>query len=435
MPVKTLSRYRPPWTDVEPLPASHQLPPGFGLLWAGQGVSEFGTAIAGLALPLLAALHLGADSVQLGWLGAAAMLPWLLALPIGAWMDRVPARPVIVTAELTRAAATLLIPALWLAGSLSLSRLYLLVAVIGLAQVFFETAWGTALPRMVGHGALLAAHSRLESVRSATSVGGPGVAGLLIRAVGPAAALVVDALSYLVSAATAWRALPHGPATVGDQPREPLLTAIRAGLTVITRTPMLRAMALQATIWNSVTGATQALFMLYALRVLGLGPGGIGVLLMIGGIGALLGSTTAPMLLRRLAFGPTYIVLVLVACLGTLLTAAVTRPLPVALALVGVGEFLVGVGIAVTRVQAVSLRQTITPAPLLARMLATYRLLAFGTVPLGSVLGGFLGGALGLRAALLLIAIAGVAAAVPLLLSPIRTLRTLPHTSTEGPLL
>ena len=200
--------------------------PAFGLLWAGQGVSEFGTAIAGLALPLLAALHLGADSVQLGWLGAAAMLPALAARTAYSrrWMDRVPARPVIAsTAAATRAAATLLIPALWLAGSLSLSRLYLLVAVIGLAQVFFETAWA---PRCRGWWSMrpLAAHSRLELVRSATSVGGPGVAGLLIRAVGPAAALVVDARAIRSAPPRPGRALPHGPATVGDQPREPLLT-------------------------------------------------------------------------------------------------------------------------------------------------------------------------------------------------------------------
>ena len=107
-------------------------------------------------------------------------------------MDRVPARPVIASRPNSPCRGNPAHPGLWLAGSLSLSRLDLLVAVIGLAEVFFETAWGIALRRMVGDGRLLAAYSRRESVRSATSVGGPGVAGLLIRAVGLVVALLVD---------------------------------------------------------------------------------------------------------------------------------------------------------------------------------------------------------------------------------------------------
>lgn len=418
MPVNTLHRYRtPPAADTPRLPAR------FPLLWLGQGTSELGTAVSTLALPLVAALALHATPTQIGWLGAAAVLPWLAALPVGVWIDRRATRPVLVVADLVRAAATCLIPIAWLFGFLSFPLLYAIAAVLGLGQVFFDTAWGSALPRLVGQNALVAAHSRLEATRSATGIAGPGLAGLLVRGIGAAPALLVDAASFLVSAVTVARALPAGRSE-HTPPREPMLQAIKAGLAVVWRQPVLRALVSQAAIWNAVNGATNALIVLYALEVLDLDAGGIGVLFMIGGAGAVLGAATVPVLLRRFAFGRLYLVMVSAACAGFVLLGG-------SVPMVAVGQLLIGLGIAVTRVQAVSLRQSVTPPHLLARTLATYRLLAFAAIPVGSVLGGLAGARFGLRPALLVCAALSFTALLPLLLSPVRNLRTLPKFTEE----
>jgi MFS family permease len=401
-----------------------RLPARFGLLWLGQGSSELGSAVSTLALPLVAALALHATPTQIGWLGAATVLPWLVSLPVGVWIDRRPTRPVLVVADLVRAAATCLIPIAWYFGFLSFPLLYAVAAVLGLGQVFFDTAWGSALPRLVGPAALVSAHSRLEATRSATGIAGPGLAGLLVRVAGAAPALFIDAASFLISAVTVTRALPAGPPDE-TTPHEPMLPAIKAGLAVVWQQPLLRALVSQAAIWNAVNGAANALFVLYGLQVLGLDSGGIGILFMIGGVGAAIGAAAVPVLLRRLPFGPLYLGMVIAACVGFLLLGG-------SLPLVAVGELLIGLGIAVTRVQAVSLRQTVTPMHLLGRTLATYRLVAFAAIPVGSVLGGVAGTWLGLRPALFACAALAFTALLPLLLSPLRSLRTLPKITEEG---
>jgi MFS family permease len=419
MPVAATPRLRRPAANECP-----RLPARFGLLWLGQGTSELGSAVSLLALPLVAALALRAGPVQIGWLGAAAMLPWLAALPIGVWIDRRPTRQVMVVADLVRAAVTCLIPIAWHFDFLSFPLLCVIAAALGFGQVFFDPAWGSALPRLVGRDALVSAHSRLEATRSATGIAGPGLAGLLVRWAGAASALFVDAASFVVSAVTVAAAVPPGQVETPAS-REPMMAAVKAGLAVVWQQPVLRALVCQAAIWNAVNGATNALLVLYALQVLGLGSGGIGVLFMIGGAGAVIGAAAVPMLLRRYAFGPLYLTMVGAACIGFLLLGG-TLPM------VAVGQLLIGLGIAVTRVQAVSLRQTLTPPHLLGRTLATYRLLSFAAIPLGSVLGGLAGARFGLRPALLACAGLAFAALLPLLLSPVRNLRTLPKINEEG---
>lgn len=400
------------------------LPTGFARLWAGQTVSGLGAEISLIAIPLLAATTLGATATQIGGLTAAALLPWLLALPLGAWIDRIRVKPVVIAAELTRAAATFAIPAAWALDSLSLPLLYATAAVSGLAGVCFDTGFGAALPRYIPSTALLTANSRLAAAKSATSIAGPGVGGILVRVIGAPLALLADTFSYLVSAYTVWRALPADRTPARPAAGETFAGAIRAGLRHVWSNPALRALAIQAGIWNAVSGASQALFVLYALHTLGLDAGGIGILLAIGGAGALAGAAAIPALLRRTRFGPTYVLLVAVAIAGMLLLATPH------LVTVAVGELLIGVGVAATSVQAVSLRQNLTPTNLFARMLATYRLVSFGTIPLGSLLGGALGDAIGIRSALLAAAIIASTALIPLLLSPIRTMKTLPTKGT-----
>ncbi|WP_018348846.1 MFS transporter [Longispora albida] len=417
MPVNTLRRSR---AEAE----AARLPAGFGLLWSGQAASELGTAVSGLALPLVAAVLLGGSPVQVGWLTAAAVLPWLVSLPVGVWVDRLPVKPILIGAELLRAAATCAIPLAWALDALSFPLLYTVAAVLGAGQVLFDTAWGSALPRMVGRAALVTAHSRLETTRSATSIGGPGLAGVLVRFAGAAPALLFDAATFLVSAFTVARGLPSLPADPGTR-KEPVGAAIRAGIRMVFRQPALRALAMQAATWNMVSGASQTLFVLYALRVLGLDAGQIGLLFMVGGAGAVLGGLATPALLRRFAFGRIYILMVLAACAGMLLYAG-------SIPAVAAGQFLVGIGIAVTRVQAVALRQSLTPAGLLARTLVTYRLISLGTIPLGGVLGGLAGEAIGLREAVLGCGLLACLAVLPLVFSPIRGMRTLPATSEEG---
>lgn len=402
------------------------LPARFGLLWLGQTVSGLGSEVALLALPMVAAVTLGGTATQLGGLTAAYLLPWLLALPIGAWTDRSPARPLLLTAELVRAAAIGAVPVAWSMDLLSYPLLYTLAAIGGTAGVFFETAWGSLLPRITERDALITVNARLAAGRSVTAVAGPGAGGLLVRAIGAPGALVADVASYLVSAFTIWKAIPTASDVPAATSGEPIVDAVRAGLRVVWRHPLLRALGAQAAIWNAASGAAETLFLLYAVRELHLDATAVGVLLMIGGVGAAVGAAATPRLLRHVSFGRVYLGMVALAASGMLLI-----PLAPALPLIAAGQALVGIGIAVTAIQAASIRQVATPPHLLGRTIAAYRLLSYGTIPLGGLLGGVLGDAVGLRVALVVAAAAGCAALIPLLCSAIRTLHELPIEETS----
>jgi MFS family permease len=400
----------------------------FKLLWVGQSASLVGSQVSVLAIPLTAALVLDSTPAQMGVLGAAQWLPFLLfGLPAGAWIDRRARRPLMIVADLGRAATLGAVPAAAALGVLTLPLLYVSAFATGVLQVVFELAYQSYVPVLVGRERLLRANGRLQASASAAQVGGPGLAGILTQAVSAPVAVLLDALSYLGSAASiaAIRA-PERPPADRDGPRVPLRRSIAEGLRAVGGEPVLRAMAAEAGLFNLFETATLTLLVLFATRELGIGAGLLGAILALGAVGALAGAVVADRVQRRWPLGRAMVVAYVAACLPMLLLPT-ARGTAAAVAGVLVAAFAVsGFGVSMSQVYVWSVRQSMVAPGLLARMNAAYRFVVSGTVPLGALLGGILGSVFGLRGGIAVAAAGVVLAIVPILVSPIPSLRGLP---------
>jgi hypothetical protein len=252
----------------------------FRKLWAGETVSLFGSEVSELALPLVAVLVLDADAGQMGLLAAARFAPFLMVtLPAGAWVDRRRRRPVLISSNLGRALLVGLVPLLAGLGLLRMGHLYAVAFAVGALTVLFDVAYQSYLPSLVKREQLVEGNSKLQASASAARVGGPGLGGLLVQLVGAPRALLLDAGSYVVSAASllAIRNREPAPAAEGDgQPRTRLRQEIGEGLAVTYRNPVLRSLAGLAATYNLFSQVIDALLVLYATRELGLSAGSSG---------------------------------------------------------------------------------------------------------------------------------------------------------------
>ncbi len=398
----------------------------FAWLWAAQTVSQVGTQFTAVALPLLAALTLGASPEALGLLAAAAGMPYLLfGLLAGAWVDRLRRRPLMMAADAGRAALLLAVPVAAWHGSLDIALLIVVAFLIEALTVFFDVAYLAYLPSIVPRAQLVAANSRLEATASGARVVGPALAGTFVRLLGAPVATLVDAMSYLVSAALLWRirkpeATPERAAT-----ERGLLGEIGHGLETVWQSGVLRALALSSAMVNLAGFLFLSIYVLYMTRNLGLGAEAVGLVFAAGGGGALLGSLAAGPARARWGVGPVLVASqVLFGLCGMLVPVAVLFP-QVALPLVVAAEFLQWVMVLIYDVNAVSLRQAVTPDRLLGRVNGTMRFIIWGTRPVGSLAGGYLGSRIGLPATLVVGAFGMLIAFLPLLASPIPRLHSI----------
>lgn len=378
----------------------------FRLLLAGQTAAQFGAQISGVAIPLLAVLTLHATPFQLGLVSAAGTLAFaVLALPAGAWLDRWRRRPVLIAADVVRALLLASIP-LWL----DIRWLIAVALLTGAARVFFDVAYQSYLPSVIGRDTVLAGNSAMETARAAGQVAGPALGGWLVLVAGAADVVLLQAVTFAVSALTLVRIKSREPAL----PRQ--RTRIREGLSFVARTPLLRALAIASAAGNFSFGLASAVSVLFAVDTVGLSPAGFGVVLAIGSVTVALGAALTPWLARVL--GPARVAWLVPTACGpvTLLGAFASPGLPVALLVVGTAaaEF----GQIVYAITSVSLRQRICPDHLLGRVGATMRFLIMGVVPLGALAGGVLGELTGPRATL-------VVSFVVLALSPLPVAATL----------
>jgi predicted MFS family arabinose efflux permease len=402
----------------------------FRLLWFGETVSGAGNALALVVVPLLAVTVLRASTFAVAALTAAAYLPWLvIGLPAGAWADRWPARPLMIGCDVISALLYASLPvAAWL-GVLTTGQVVVVVLLAGAANVFFTTAYQVCLPALVTPAELVAGNARLQGGASAAAIGGRGLAGLAAQAVGPAAALLANAASFVVSALCLLRIRPAAP----DPSTAPHLagrrtSSIRAeawqGICFVARDPYLRAMTLYAAVANLAYTGNLALVVVFLVRVVGLGSAAVGLLLAAGGIGGVLGAVAAPRLTRAFGAARTLVLASLAAGLSGLLIP-LTGPGP-RLACYAAGSALIAGGISVANVIAGSFRQEYCPPAMLGRASASMRFLAYGMIPLGALLAGALGTALGARNALWIVQAIFAASALFLLTPRIRTARQLP---------
>lgn len=380
------------------------------MLLGAAGVSQLGTQVRLVALPLVAVVAFGASPWQTGLLVASESVSVvLIGLPAGAWVDRVRRRPLMVAGDLVRAGLLASIPVAAWFGVLVLWQLYLVAFGVGLASVLFDVASMTYLPTLVGRDQILTATSRLEVVESSATAVGPGLGGLLVRWLTAPVAIVADATSYLASAVLLLgiRA-DEAPEQRAHGTR--LLPEVVDGWRLVLGNPLLRAVAATGALvvlFESVLLSVQAIFLVREQRV---DPGAFGAILMTVSVGTLLGALAAGWLaqrwgaLRTLRRVPTVSVPILL--LAPLTTAHT-------LVLYPVGAAVSGFGLAVFNVTQLGLRQQLCPEALRGRMNATMRFLMWSAIPLGGLLGGALGELVGPRATVATAAIGMCVALVP----------------------
>lgn len=410
-------------------PASLWRHPAFLKLWAARTVSVLGSQFTRLALPLTAALFLGASPTAMELLAAASAAPIpLFGLVAGAWVDRLPRRPVLVACDLGSAALLALVPALALAGALRMAHLWAIAFLVGTLNVVFSVASQAYLPALVDRARLVEGNSRFEVSRAIGQMGGPSLAGLTIQALGAPLALAVDAVSFLLSGALLGAIGGAEPAPDRVR-RAPLPREVREGLAFVFASPYLRAVAGAGALGNFCYAGTEALYLLFVTGELGVTPAAIGVVFSFGGLGAFLGASLTGRLAARLGVGPVLVgttaLLAVLNFVPALATPAVALPVLVA------AGFLGPVVVVVNVVTGVSLCQALTPARLQDRVNATMYVLTWGAVPLGGLLGGALGQALGLRPTILLTATCHLAAVLLVLLSPVRVMHAMPDTAAD----
>ena len=404
----------------------------FMKLWTGQTISQFGDEITGLAVPLLAIGILGAGPLEMGILGVVRFLPWIFfTLPAGVWVDRMRRRPILIGADVARAALLASIPIAFIGDWLTLVQVYVVAFLAGTLEVFFDVAYQSYLPSLVQRDELVEGNSKLELSRAGSQVAGPTVAGILIQAITAPFAIALDALSYLGAALfiglirrDETRPAPHDPA---EGKRPSMWQEARAGVGYVVSNRYLRSIAActgTANLFGNISGAVLILYLNSPELGLGLDAIALGIIFALGNLGVILGALVGGRVAKAIGIGPTIVA-------SAALTGLAAFAVPLAPAddpfwVLVIGGAFFGFGVVVYNVNQVGLRQAITPDRMLGRMNATMRLIVWGTIPIGALIGGILGTVFGLVPVLWVSAIGGSISFLPVLLSPVRTLREIP---------
>jgi MFS family permease len=403
--------------------------PEFVKLWTGQTISQFGTQVSELAIPLTGALVLNASPVEMGLLGAFNFAPFLLlSLFAGVWVDRMRRRPVLIVADIGRVLLLGSIPAAALLGVLRMEQLYVVGLLTGALTVFFDVAYQSYLPVLVSREHLVEGNSKLEVSRSVAQIAGPGIAGALVQVASAPVAVLVDSLSYVASVMSLLFIHTVEPPPVTADEHAGMWVQLREGLGVVVGNPLLRSIAGCTATSNLFGNAMQAVYVLFLTRDLGLEPAAIGLVYALAGPGALLGAVTAGPLARRLGLGTAIIGSILLTGLANLLVpvSILGGNAAVSTGLLMVASFVSGLGNPIYNINQVSLRQTITPDHVQGRMNASMRFIVWGTIPIGALLGGGLGQVIGVFPTVVVMVVAGLLAPAWVAFSPVRDLRAQP---------
>ncbi len=381
----------------------------YGRLWLSILTASFGAQVMLLALPLTAAVLLKASPTQMGVLTAIELSPFLLlSLPAGVWLDRVRKLPVYLAGEILVGVAAASVTLAWLLGWLSMGWLYVVGFIVGAVHAVAGTAAQIVLTQVVPRERLVEAHAKNVLASSSAEVVGPGVAGLLIKLFGAPWAMMVNAVLLLGSAWILRGIQVHEVRSVAADAS--FWRDLMAGLRFVARTPLLVTLALLMAIWQMAHYAALVVQILVATRTLGLSEQTVGLCYMGMGVGSITGSVWGRRISARIGPGPCLVLGFAITGIGWLLPAVApangwgVAAFALMMALFTMGAVFIFINF-------LALRQAATPEPLLGRMTSTMRWLTLLVAPLGSLLGGWVGEHLGLRAAL------GLAAGVSLLLA------------------
>jgi MFS family permease len=387
----------------------------FRRYWGASTISMFGDQIAGIALPLAAVLALHASAAQMGYLTALEWLPSLLfGLHLGALVDRHGRRRLtMITADLGRAALFASIPACYALHVLTLPLLYLVTFAAGTLSIAFNVSDGTLFTSIVAPEQYVDGQSLIYGSRALSFVGGPSLGGLLVQVFTAPLAIIADAVSFLGSAFFLARIRPaEPPAAEADG-------SVMAGARFIAGSGIVRASLVAVTTINFFNLMFNALYLLYAVRVLHVRAGVLGLLLGMAAIGGLLGALATKRIAARIGEGWAY-------ALGCLLFTAPLVGWPLAhgspavvLAVLFAAEFACGFGLMVLDISIGAIFAAVIPATLRSRVTGAFQAVNYGTRPVGALAGGLLGTAIGLRPALWIATLGGIAGFFLLLPSPL----------------
>ena len=355
-------------------------------------------------------------------LGAADSVPLILfALPAGVWVDRMRRRPVMIAGDLARAVVLLSIPIAYATGALTIWQLYGVGFVTGTLTVFFDVASQSFLPAIVGRPMLAEGNAGLQVSAQSAQVTGPGLAGLLVGALGAPYATLADAISFLGSAAFISR-IRHVEEPAAGVERRSMGAEVREGLGFVLRHPILRpnlAFTFTANIFNSILFAV---FLLFAVRHLGMSAREIGVVFLLANLGSLSGAFLVTRLQRRFGLGR---VMLVTAFSGWPLLLIPLASGSTGIPLLALALLLWGTGAVIYNTTSVTIGQATTPDRLMARMNAGRRLVSWATIPPATLLGGLLGTTIGLESTVLIGACGRALAGLIIFGSPVRSIRTL----------
>ena len=403
--------------------------PDFRQLWAGDAFGQLGAQLALIALPVYAVSTLAASELEMGVLTAAETIAFpAIGLLVGAWVDRMDKRRTLIVADLVRALALAVVVVAGLTGHGSVPLLVAVAVVMSCATVFFDVAHQSYVPGLVGLERISEGNSKLQATQSVAIAVGPGLGGQLLRVVTAPALVGATVVTYLVSAVFVAR-IRHQEVPPPRAPDRSLRREIGEGLRFVVGQPLLRRIVACTGISNLFGSVTSALMVIYALRVLGLDEAGLGAIFSAGAVGGVVGALLADRVARLVGEGRA-IALSAVGWVPAFALTPLALPLseagvPVAVVLV-VGQAVAMFCIVVYNVAQVSFRQRLCPPALLGRMNASVRFIVWGGMPVGGLLGGFLGTHLGVLPTLW-VAVAGSAlATLPVVLSPLVRMRDLP---------
>ncbi len=396
--------------------------PDFLRFWSGEIISLFGSQVTELALPLTAIYLLRATPAQMGILTAAGSLPMLLSLFVGVWVDRLPRRPIMILSNLGSAVLLSSIPLLVIGVGLHIEYLYVLTFFAGLFALWFDTAYHAFFPALVPRNALTDGNSKLEIGRSLAQIVGPGIAVLLIEILTAPISIAIDAASFAISGLllSSIRARSKTPPPLKQERN--LRREIREGLEVVSQNPLLRSIAAASLTLNFFGGLHDALFLLYVIKI-GLSPLYFGLYFAVSSLSGLVAALYGSRFSRRFGLGPMILLDTFLIGVSWLAFPLIGLFPALAFILLTVRAVSGGFANANYNIAVTSLSQAIVHERLLGRYSATIGFFTYGLLPLGALIGGVLGAAIGLQSTLVLAAVGSLTAFLWVFFSPLRTLR------------
>jgi len=398
----------------------------FRLFWTGESISEVGNSITIIVIPLVAIDTLHTSTFIVTLLTAMVWLPWvIIGIPAGAWVDRLPPRPVMLASDAISVAVYASVPVAAWCGVLTVAQLIAVTLIAGAATVFFNSAYQVLLPGVVDEADLPEANAKLLGSREVAQIGGPGLGGLLAQAAGPVTGLLADAVSFAVSFCCLTAMQPPRDRRSGG----PAAGRVLDGLRFARRDPCLRAMTAFSSLGNLALTGVDALLVVFLVRTVGLSSAAAGLVMASMAVGGVLGAFAARPLGRR--FGTARALVFVVpagGCFALLLPLADNGP---RLAFASVAMICSGSVVVISNVIVDSFVQTYVSPDILGRVISATWAVGFAMMPVGALLAGVLATALGVRAALWILTALYAASGLTFLLTPMRHLRDLPRRPAE----